>query len=358
MYNLAFPTGIIEFINEYTILKFETEISKSKRLLDEFKAFYAFILTIPKIELYTNQTYLNDLTNLFDQECSYSDQELSLKCLTGRKKSRNISSKKDYLEFNQNKKSKFDILEWDPKIIAKQFTLISFNLFAKIEVKEFLNTAWTKKNKQTEAANIFNLIDRFNLLTYWIIEEILAYDCKSNRAKCIEKFINIAFCLKEMNNFNDCINIINALNNYIILSLNQTWNLVSQKEKLVLNELYNLSSFCRNYVLLRKTIEKAKNQPTVPYLLLFLKDLAFLEESCEYVKDDFFVNVDKIRQCGEIIDSFLSFRSNSYLFRNIEELNILRDPRPKSEKELEKIAQSLGEIIFILIVINLLFVKQ
>jgi hypothetical protein len=329
-------------MNEYTILKFESEISKNKRLLDEFKNFYTFILSIPKIETYTNITYLKDLTDIFDQECSYSDQELSIKRLIGRKKSRNISSKKDYLEFNQKKKSKFDILEWDPKIIAKQFTLISFNLLAKIEVKEFLNAAWTKKNKQTEAPNIFKLIDRFNLLTYWVIEEILAYDDKNSRAKCIEKFINIAFCLKEMNNYNDFINIINGLNNYIILSLNQTWNLVAQKEKLVLNELYNLSSFCRNYALLRKSLQKTKGKPTVPYLLLFLKDLAFLEESCEYVKDDFFVHIDKIRQCGEIIDYFLSFRSNAYLFRNIEELNILLDPKPKSEKELEKIAENLG----------------
>lgn len=244
------------------------------------------------------------------------------------------------------KKSKFDILEWDPKIIAKQFTLISFNLFAKIEIKEFLNTAWTKKNKQTEAPNIYKLIDRFNLLTFWVVEEILAYDDKSCRAKCIEKFINIAVCLKEMNNYNDCINIINGLNNYIILNLNLTWKLVSQKERTILNDLYNLSNFTRNYSFLRKTLEKSKGKPTIPYLLLFLKDLAFLEEGSQYIKDDFLVNIDKIRQCGEIIDSFLSFRSNAYLFRNVEELNILRDPRPKSEKELEKIGLCLGIYFF------------
>jgi len=256
------------------------------------------------------------------------------------------------LEFNQKKRSKFDILEWDPKIIAKQFTLISFNLFAKIEVKkEFLNSAWTKKNKQTEAPNIYKLIDRFNLLTYWVIEEILAYDDKSSRAKAIEKFIEIAFCLKEMNNFNDCINIVNGLNNYLILGLVQTWSLVAEREKQVLNELYNLSSFCKNYAVLRKSLEQAKGKPTVPYLLLFLKDLAFLEESCVYVKDDFFVNVDKIRQCGEIIDNFISFRSNAYLFRNVDELNILRDPRPKSEKELEAIAHGLGNLFYFFLLI-------
>lgn len=291
---------------------------------------------------------LNDILNLFDQDCTASDQELSLKIMTGRKKSKNISSKKDYSEFTTIVKNRFDILEWDPKYIAREFTLISYNLFAKIEIKEFLNTAWTGKNKLIEAPNIFKLIDRFNLLTFWIVEEILSYDDKTSRAKCIEKFIQVASMLKEMNNFNDCMNIINGLNNYIILSLNQTWSLVNKKEKIILTELYNFSSFVKNYSQLRKALEQSKGKPTIPYLLLYLKDLAFLEEACEYVKDDYFVNIDKIKQCGEIIDNFLSYRSNAYLFRNIDELNILKDPRPKTEKELETIAQNLGiKIIYL-----------
>ncbi len=329
-------------MNEYTIIKFENEISKNKKLLDEFKSFYIIILNIPKIENFTNIQYLNDLTILFDQECSLFDQEISIKRLTGRKKSRNVSSKKDHLEINTKKKSNFDILEWDPKIIAKQFTLISFNLFAKIEIKEFLNASWTKKNKLIEAPNIFKLIDRFNLLSFWVVEEILAYDDKNERARCIEKFINVALSLKELNNFNDCINIINGLNNYIILSLIHTWKLVSQKEKSILKDLCNFSCFTRNYHSLRKTLEQSRGKPTIPYLLIFLKDLAFLEEGYQYIVDDCLVNVDKIKQCGDIIDSFLSFRSNAYLFRNVNELNILKDPRPKTEKELERLAQCLG----------------
>ena len=201
-------------------LKFYSEISKCENIIIQLREFYNFILSIENIEnLSDNFSDISDIAYLFDSECCVSEKDFILNRIRGRKKSRNVSSKKISVDLKIKKKSKFDILDWDYKIIAKQLTLISFNLFAKIEIKEFLNSAWTKKNKLTEASNIFKCIDRFNLLTFWVIEEILAYDDKILRARCIEKFINVALYLKEINNFNDCMNILNGLNNYIILNL-------------------------------------------------------------------------------------------------------------------------------------------
>lgn len=301
------------------------------------------ILSIPEIGNFTNISFLEDILDLFQKEATNSEQEMNLKRLTGRKKSRNIASKKDFLEFKSKTKSKFDIIEWDPKIIAKQMTLISYNLYSKIEVKEFLNACWTKKNKLADAPNIFKLIDRFNLLSFWVVEEVLSYNDKIKRAKCIEKLISVAEWLLKMNNFNDCMNIINGLSSYILKMLKTTWDLVSEKEKEILKDLNKLSNFSRNFIDLRRAQEKCKGQPCLPYLLLFLKDLAFLEETCEYVKDEYLVNLEKILQVGDIIESFVSFRANVYLFRNIPELGILMDPRPKSEKELEILAEGIGK---------------
>jgi hypothetical protein len=322
--------------------------------MEKFKSLYEIILSIPNIHKYINIFFLDDIMDLLNKENEDSDQELCLKRLTGRKKSRNVASKKDYLEFKVKKKAKFDINEWNPKIIAKQLTLISYNLYSNIEIKEFLNACWTKKNKLIEAPNIFKLINRFNLLTYWVVEEVLSYDDKNRRAECIEKLIKVSECLLEMNNFNDCMNIINGLSHYILKNLKSTWDLVSLKDKNSLNELLNLSSFNKNFSNLRQAQEKCKNEPCLPYLLLFLKDLAFLEETCKYLKNDYLVNVEKIIKVGDIIDSFVSFRANVYLFRNIPELDILRDPRPKTEAELEKIAEELGKYLLFYILFSFL----
>ena len=322
--------------------KFEIEIKKDKNLIEKLKSLYELIISISDIHKHTNIFYLDDIIDLLNKGNEDSDQDLCLKMLTGRKKSRNIASKKDYLEFKTKKKAKFDINEWNPKIIAKQLTLISYNLYSNIETKEFLNACWTKKNKLIDAPNIFKLIDRFNLLTYWVVEEVLSYNDKNGRAECIEKLIKVSECLLEMNNFNDCMNIIVGLSHYILKNLKQTWDLVSITGKNSLNELLNLSSCTKNFSNLRNAQEKCKNEPCLPYLLLYLKDLAFLEETCKYVNNEYLVNVEKIIKVGDIIDSFVSFRANVYLFRNIPELDILRDPRPKTEAELEKISDEIG----------------
>ena len=262
--------------------------------------------------------------------------------MKGGKITRNVSYTKNSSRFLSKHKSKFDILEWEHKTIATQLTYITFNLLGKIQIKEFLNTAWSKKNKLIEAPNIYKAIEQFNSLYYWVIEEILSYDDKIQRAKCIEKFIYVADSLREMNNFNDCVNIIMSLNNDMIQALKITLNLVPQKAKVIFNELNNVINYSRNFAVLRKCMLGVKGKPAVPYLLLFLRDLAILEESCEYVKDEYLVNLYKIKKVGNIIDYFLGFRANVYMFKDIEDLSILKDPRPKSEQELEKISQKLG----------------
>ena len=59
-------------------------------------------------------------------------------------------------------------------------------------------------------------IDKFNILTFFIIEDILSYDFAKDRAKIVEKWIKIAEYCKERKDYNDCVAINSALNNYII----------------------------------------------------------------------------------------------------------------------------------------------
>eukprot|EP01089_Gocevia_fonbrunei_P011862 TRINITY_DN2635_c0_g2_i1.p1 TRINITY_DN2635_c0_g2~~TRINITY_DN2635_c0_g2_i1.p1 ORF type:complete len:409 (-),score=64.63 TRINITY_DN2635_c0_g2_i1:8-1234(-) len=54
------------------------------------------------------------------------------------------------------------LLDWDPEEIARQLTLIEFEIFRRIQPKEFLNQAWNKNGKMVSARNICELIDRFN----------------------------------------------------------------------------------------------------------------------------------------------------------------------------------------------------
>ena len=94
----------------------------------------------------------------------------------------------------------FDIFNWDPKEIAHQITLYTQYIYREINCQELLSGGWTKKDKIQKSPNVTKLIERFNKITQWIMEEILSYDNSNDRAKIIEIFISVANELKNINN--------------------------------------------------------------------------------------------------------------------------------------------------------------
>jgi len=78
--------------------------------------------------------------------------------------SRNSASKKD------NKLPKpivpkgkgFGLEDVDAKEMARQLTLMDYELFQRIRPSEFNNLAWTRKTKEIDAPNLLCMIRRFN----------------------------------------------------------------------------------------------------------------------------------------------------------------------------------------------------
>jgi son of sevenless-like protein len=54
------------------------------------------------------------------------------------------------------------VLAFHSEEIARQLTLIEFELFQKIKPWEFLGLQWNKKDKDLKAPNILAMIQRFN----------------------------------------------------------------------------------------------------------------------------------------------------------------------------------------------------
>ena len=61
------------------------------------------------------------------------------------------------------------------------------------------------------------------------MEEMLSYDKKKIRAAILEKMIKVAIECKNICNFNDCVNIISTLNNFVIKSMTKTWLVMDQE---------------------------------------------------------------------------------------------------------------------------------
>jgi hypothetical protein len=285
----------------------------------------------------------------------------------------------------------FDILLWPAIEIAKQLTIQTQEIVSQLQPDEFFNCAWGKKNKELTSPNIIRLIERFNLVFYWIIEEILRYDKKSIRCKVIEKFICVALFLNEFQNYNDLVLIVSALNSNIIKKLESTLSMTGQVYKKHWIELTNLCSHEKNYYELRKhqssqmrkgddnektsldiasgldydiskkastlkvtMIKEMSNDSMkisendnndksamIPYLGLLLRDISFCIEGCAYTKDSHFVNVDLVYLQGNLINDYIKHKTIKYNFRKNDYFEFLKKPSPLSEDKLYEMLDQL-----------------
>lgn len=70
--------------------------------------------------------------------------------------------------FLAQKAHNLDITEWSSVEIARQLTLIEFDIFEKIQPRECLKQAWNKENRQEKAPNIYAMIERTNRVVNWV----------------------------------------------------------------------------------------------------------------------------------------------------------------------------------------------
>lgn len=239
-------------------------------------------------------------------------------------------------------KSFFEISKFSPKDIAIELTRVSYIFFSKIVTKEFFKGLFTKKDKEKTSPNICRAVERFNYISYWVIEEVLSYDYSSDRANVIDTFIQIANELAILNNFNDCMSIVSALGQMIITRLNKSWKKVTSKNMSLLRKIKKLLNFQNNYKNIRDEIAKClkEGKPFLPFLGYYTKRICFLEEAGPYVNKSGLINVDKISQVEQILSEFYEKNKYQYTFEIKDDiknkLSILQCLEPSTEEELEK----------------------
>jgi hypothetical protein len=290
-------------------------------------------------EMYNKGDFISSINTSNDESALFSQSE-------------DISQ---ILPLNKKNKNYFDIFEWDDIEIAKQITFVSHSIFQKIKSKELVNSQWTKVDKKTSSQNVYKLIERFNLLSLWACEEILAYDKVNLRKQVIDKLISIAYTLYKMNNFNDCFSLVTCLNSFFIKSLKDCWKLIDSNTSIPkAKEINDIFSHSRNYAKLREMHDKCLKRPCTPFLGLYLKDLSYMDESQKYLiinndkdkdKDDYILNFEKIVKVEKILRKFEDLQTMEYDIKPVFKLSFLAEPNPKSEDELNEISKKLGRII-------------
>ena len=245
------------------------------------------------------------------------------------------------------KKGYFCILDWNTEEIGDKLMNVSINLLDKINRKELYRGIFLKKDKNNTSPNVVECIDYFNKLTSFIIEDVISYNSTRDRAKIYEKWVQIADYCRLKKDYNDCIAIYSALNNYIITGLKLTMKEVRTKIKYLFEQISNFCACEGNYKNIREDINicDSKGEIFIPYLGMLLRDINFFEESFKYISDTGCFNMEKIENIDAIMSKYFRYKdAKKKLLENykpIPELKFFDNLEQISEEKLEEKANQI-----------------
>ncbi|KAK2497234.1 hypothetical protein MC885_013199 [Smutsia gigantea] len=234
-------------------------------------------------------------------------------------------------------------------LVAEQLTYMDAQLFKRVVPHHCLGCIWSQRDKKENkhlAPTIRATISQFNTLTKCVVSTILGgRELKTQqRAKVIEKWINIAHECRILKNFSSLRAIISALQSNSIYRLKKTWAAVPKDRMLMFEELSDIFSDHNNHLTSRELLMKEGTskfanldssvkenqkrtqrrlqlqkdmgvmQGTVPYLGTFLTDLTMLDTALQDYIEGGLINFEKRRREFEVIAQIKLLQSacNSY----------------------------------------------
>ncbi|XP_034977353.1 ral guanine nucleotide dissociation stimulator-like 1 isoform X2 [Zootoca vivipara] len=234
-------------------------------------------------------------------------------------------------------------------LVAEQLTYMDAKLFKRVVPHHCLGCIWSQRDKKENkhlAPTIRATIAQFNSVTKCVVRTILnGKELKTQqRAKIIEKWINIAHECRILKNFSSLRAIVSALQSNSIYRLKKSWASVAKDRMLMFEELSEIFSDHDNYLtsrelLMREGTSKFANldssvkenqkrtqrrlqlqkdmglmQGTVPYLGTFLTDLTMLDTALQDYVEGGLINFEKRRREFEVIAQIKLLQSscNSY----------------------------------------------
>ncbi|XP_063049769.1 ras-specific guanine nucleotide-releasing factor 2 [Engraulis encrasicolus] len=195
--------------------------------------------------------------------------------------------------------------------LAEQVTLLDHIVFRSIPYEEFLGQGWMKNDKIERTPYIMKTSQHFNDMSNLVASQIMTHTDVGSRANSIERWVAVADICRCLNNYNGVLEITSALNRSAIYRLKKTWAKVSKQTKALMDKLQKTVSSEGRFKNLRETLKNC-NPPCVPYLGMYLTDLAFIEEGTPNFTEEGLVNFSKMRMISHIIREIRQFQQTPY----------------------------------------------
>ncbi|XP_042068939.1 ras-specific guanine nucleotide-releasing factor 2 isoform X2 [Haplochromis burtoni] len=195
--------------------------------------------------------------------------------------------------------------------LAEQITLLDHIVFRSIPYEEFLGQGFMKLDKTERTPYIMKTTQHFNDMSNLVASQIMTHTDVASRASSIEKWLAVADICRCLNNYNGVLEIIAALEGSAIYRLKKTWAKVCKQTKGLRDRLQKIVSSEGRFKNLRETLKNC-NPPCVPYLGMYLTDLACIEEGTPNFTEEGLVNFSKMRMISHIIREIRQFQQTPY----------------------------------------------
>uniref|UniRef100_UPI00358EA45D ras-specific guanine nucleotide-releasing factor 1-like n=1 Tax=Myxine glutinosa TaxID=7769 RepID=UPI00358EA45D len=127
-----------------------------------------------------------------------------------------------------------------------------------------------------------------------VVWEIVRQPDLVQRTAVIEKWVAVADICRCLHNYNGILEIASALNRSAVFRLKKTWARVSKHTKGMIEKLQKIVSSEGRFKNLREAL-KSCDALCVPYLGMYLTDLAMIEEGTSNFTPEGLVNFSKVR---------------------------------------------------------------